>query len=148
LIAGHQRSDQGTSCGEPRSKRDQTKDIHWEKIAMGAGTLVFYMGVKNLQNIMRKLIEHGRPPETPVAVISNGTLLTQQTVVGTLRDIAEKAWSANINPPAIIIVGDVVTLREKLRWFENGSLSISQAKPWLNSIQKRKALSAQEPFCS
>jgi uroporphyrinogen III methyltransferase/synthase len=90
--------------------------LDWSKIATGLGTLVFFMGVKNLSEIARALVEHGRHPRTPVAVIRWGTRAEQQVVTGTLADIVSKA--AGVTPPAITVVGEVVSLREHLNWFE------------------------------
>jgi uroporphyrinogen III methyltransferase/synthase len=90
--------------------------LDWSKIATGLGTLVFFMGVKNLPEITHALIEHGRDPRTPVAVIRWGTRAEQQVVTGTLADIVSKA--AGMSPPAITVVGEVVSLREHLNWFE------------------------------
>jgi len=104
---------------------DPTKpdsDINWEKLATGTGTLVFLMGVKNLPLIVEKLKECGRPSDTPIALIRWGTTTKQATMIGTLTDIVEKVKMANFKPPAITIVGDVVSLREKLKWFENKPL--------------------------
>ena len=104
---------------------DPTKNetsIQWDKIATATGTLIFLMGVSNLKMIREKLIENGRNKETPIALIRLGTRVEQQTVVGTLEDIVEKVEQAKLTSPAIIIIGDVVTLREKLAWFENKAL--------------------------
>jgi uroporphyrinogen III methyltransferase/synthase len=104
---------------------DPTKEetsIHWASLAAGIGTLVFFMGVKNLPNIAKSLIDHGKPPDTPVALIRWGTTPRQQTVSGTLETIVEKAAAAGMKAPAIIVVGDVVNLRQSLKWFENRPL--------------------------
>jgi len=104
---------------------DPTKDessIDWEKLATGVGTLVFLMGVGNLAKIARHLIRHGRSPQTPVAVIQRGTVPQQRTVTGELGDISEKVRDAGMRPPAIIVVGDVVKLRQELNWFETKPL--------------------------
>ncbi len=104
---------------------DPTKEksnIHWDKLATAAGTLVFLMGVGNLKKISERLIACGRSFKTPAAVIRRGTLSDQETVTGTLQDIAERTEKAGIRPPAIIVVGDVVTLREELNWFETRPL--------------------------
>ncbi|MDH3798610.1 MAG: uroporphyrinogen-III C-methyltransferase [Desulfobacterales bacterium] len=93
--------------------------IDWSSLAAGIGTLVFFMGVKNLPNITKRLIDHGKPPDTPVALIRWGTTPHQQTVSGTLETIVEKARAADLKAPAIIVVGDVVNLRQSLKWFEN-----------------------------
>jgi uroporphyrinogen III methyltransferase/synthase len=78
-------------------------------------TLVILMGLANLPTIVEQLIVHGRSPRTPAAVIRSGTTCEQESVVGTLADIVEK--SALINTPALIIVGDVVSLADRLHWF-------------------------------
>lgn len=98
---------------------DPTKEatgIAWDKIATGIGTLVFFMGVGQLPEIAAKLTRHGRSPLTPAAVIRWGTRAEQEVVTGTLADLAEKC--RGMKPPALIVVGEVVGLREKLRWFE------------------------------
>ena len=100
----------------------ETSSIAWDKLATCAGTLVFLMGVGNLPQIAKTLMEYGRPPDTPVALVHRGTVPAQKTVVGTLRDIAERAKKENLKPPAIIVVGDIVKLREALNWFENKPL--------------------------
>ncbi|MEJ2102517.1 MAG: uroporphyrinogen-III C-methyltransferase [Desulfobacterales bacterium] len=96
--------------------------INWSSLASGIGTLVFFMGVKNLPNITRNLIDHGKSADTPVALIQWGTTSSQKTVTGTLEKIAEKARSAGIKAPAIIVIGEVVHLRNKLKWFEQRPL--------------------------
>lgn len=96
--------------------------IAWDKISTGAGTLVFLMGMANLPHIARRLVDSGRPPETPVALVSWGTRPEQRTLVGTLEDISEKAVTARFQNPTVIVVGEVVTLRDKLSWFENKPL--------------------------
>jgi uroporphyrinogen III methyltransferase/synthase len=98
---------------------DPTKEetgIAWDKIATGIGTLVFFMGVGQLPEIVGKLMRHGRSPSTPAAVIRWGTRAEQEVVTGTLADLADKC--RGMKPPALIVVGEVVALREKLRWFE------------------------------
>ncbi len=100
---------------------DPTKEeskIAWEKISTGAGTLVFLMGIGNLPNIATQLIKNGRDPHTPVALIRWGTLPEQETLLGDLSNIAERASERNLRPPVIILVGEVAALREKLNWFE------------------------------
>ncbi len=86
------------------------------------GTLVFLMGVKNLPYITENLIKQGKSPDTPVAVIQWGTLPKQKTVVATLKDIVQEVKKAGITAPAIIIVGEVVKLRDKFNWFETKPL--------------------------
>ena len=100
----------------------EVSEIDWERLSLGSGTVVFFMGVKNLPEIAANLIDHGRSPETPVALIRWGTRPEQETLVGTLADIAEKARKAGFKAPAITVVGEVVHLRESLRWFDNRPL--------------------------
>jgi len=99
-----------------------TSSIVWDKLATGAGTLVFLMGVGNLPQISESLMKHGRSPDTPVAVIRRGTTAEQATWVGNLENIGRIAQENRIRPPAIIVVGDVVRLREDLNWFETRPL--------------------------
>ncbi len=104
---------------------DPTKEeskVHWDRISTGIGTLVFFMGMKNLQNIVDNLIANGRNPETPIALIQWGTRTDQKVVTGVLKDIVPKVKEAKLGPPAIIVVGDVVRLREKLNWYESKPL--------------------------
>ncbi|MBI4553224.1 MAG: uroporphyrinogen-III C-methyltransferase [Candidatus Latescibacteria bacterium] len=96
--------------------------IDWQALAAGIGTLVFYMGAKNLPSIVEHLIAHGKPAGTPVALIQWGTKPSQRTLVGTLADIVPRAQQAAFKPPVLIIVGDVVRLREQLNWFETKPL--------------------------
>jgi len=104
---------------------DPTKNetaIKWEHLASTHGTLIFLMGMENLGLIAAKLMEHGKNPATPVALIMWGTRPEQRTLVGRLNDIAELARTQGFANPAIIIVGEVVGLREKLQWFEQKPL--------------------------
>ena len=95
-------------------------DVDWQKIATGVSTLVFFMGIGNLKMIVTNLIEHGRDPRTPAAIISCGTQETQETLVGSLGEIAGKIehTTVMVKVPAIIVIGDVVGLRDELNWFE------------------------------
>ena len=85
-------------------------------LAQGIDTLVFLMGIHNLPMIIASLKEAGRSPQTPIALIEQGTLPEQKVVVGTLANIMDQA--AEVQPPAIIVVGEVVNLRSTLNWFE------------------------------
>ena len=85
-------------------------------------TMVFLMGLNNLESIMKKLLESGRKPSTPVAVISSGTLPEQRSVVGTISDIAEKTRVLDVQTPATIVVGEVASLAEAIGWYEKKPL--------------------------
>lgn len=104
---------------------DPTKDqsnIDWASLAKGIGTLVFLMGVRNLPHIVDRLKQNGKPADTPAALVRWGTTSQQQTVTGTLDNIVEKARAADMKAPAIIIIGEVVSLRDNLQWFEQRPL--------------------------
>ncbi len=110
LVTGHE---------DPAKKMSS---LNWEKLSTAVGTLVFYMGMANLETICEQLIAHGRSPETPVATIRWATTPKQETLTGTLATIVEQVRSADFKPPALIFVGEVVALRESLRWFDNRPL--------------------------
>ncbi|PYZ91721.1 uroporphyrinogen-III C-methyltransferase [Salipaludibacillus keqinensis] len=107
VVAGHRRKD------------GKQEEINWQSLAVGVDTLVFYMGVKQIQLIQEKLLLHGRPPSTPVAIIQWGTCEVQKTVTGELGTIVKELETKKIASPAIIVVGEVVRLREDLAWFED-----------------------------
>ena len=96
--------------------------IRWEHLATGVDTLIFLMGVANLPLITKNLMAHGRPADTPAAIIRWGTRSNQETYVTTVGEAAEMVQRDSIRPPAIFIVGDVVNLREQLRWFDRADL--------------------------
>lgn len=110
IITGHESPD----------KLDRT--IHWDKVTNATGTLIFLMGVAKIGYIAEQLIKHGKPPQTPVALIRWGTRVEQRTVTGTLETIEEVVRSADFKPPAVIVVGEVVLQREKLQWYERKPL--------------------------
>ena len=88
--------------------------VDWARLATSADTLVILMGLGRLREIVSALRAHGRRPDTPVAVIQHGTTATQQTVVGTLADIGARVAAVGLVPPILIVVGEVVALRERL----------------------------------
>ena len=105
---------------EDPAKEDSALD--WAALARFPGTLVFYMGIKNLEVIAERLTAAGRPPEEPAAVVARGTLPDQRTVTGTLADIAGRVADAGIRPPAITLIGPVAALRDRLAWLERRPL--------------------------
>ena len=125
-------------AGIPLTHRDYTSDVafvtghedptkaessvNWKALATGIGTLVFFMGVKNLPTIAANLVANGRSADTPAAVIRWGTTPKQKTVTATLGTIVEETRRAGIKAPAIIIVGGVVNLRKTMQWFEKRPL--------------------------
>ncbi|MFH1283821.1 MAG: uroporphyrinogen-III C-methyltransferase [bacterium] len=88
------------------------------EILSQSGTLVIYMGVGNLKKIIKKVIETGKSAETPVAIIKDISLISQQLIRGTLDDIVRKAEEAHLTPPAIIIIGEVAGMNRKYNWSE------------------------------
>jgi uroporphyrinogen III methyltransferase / synthase len=142
FITGHE---------DPAKEESQ---IAWDKIATGIGTLVFLMGVGNLPRIASELVKHGRSPQTPVALIRWGTLPEQETYLGTLSTIGKVAEIHKVKPPVIILVGEVVALRDKLNWFETLPLfgrkivvtrSREQASDLSERLQKLGALPIEFP---
>ncbi len=97
-------------------------NINWEQLATAVDTLVVYMGVAHLRQIVERLMTHGRNPQTPVSLIRVGTTPQQQIVQGTLEDIVQKVAAAQLESPAIIVIGEVNRLREQLRWFDTKPL--------------------------
>ncbi|MBU5427534.1 uroporphyrinogen-III C-methyltransferase [Tissierella pigra] len=102
--------------------KDEEEELDWKSLSALKGTLVFLMGVSNLKNISENLMKNGKSKDTPTAIINWGTTSNQKTVIGRLSNIYDKAIEENIKPPSLIVVGDVVGLREKLNFFENKPL--------------------------
>jgi uroporphyrinogen III methyltransferase / synthase len=107
-----------TGHGDPEAEEEHGR-LDWAALARFPGTLVVYMGVTHLAAICRTLLKLGKPGATPAAVVEWGTIAFQRTQVATLATIAEAARKASVHPPALLIVGSVVALREKLTWFES-----------------------------
>ena len=104
---------------------DPTKpnsSVDWETLAKSSDTLAILMGRATLRVIADALIRYGRAPDTPVALVQWGTEPYQRTLVATLSDVADKADAAGIRAPAVTVVGDVVALRDTIRWFDKGPL--------------------------
>ncbi|MDQ1239569.1 MAG: uroporphyrinogen methyltransferase / synthase [Thermodesulfobacteriota bacterium] len=105
---------------EDPSKEESALD--WHLLARSPGTLVFLMGIKNLSNISRALIQHGMKPETPSAVVMWGTTPDQKSVFSSLESLPFEATKAGIKAPAVVVVGPVAALGRQLAWFENKAL--------------------------
>jgi uroporphyrin-III C-methyltransferase/precorrin-2 dehydrogenase/sirohydrochlorin ferrochelatase len=97
--------------------KDGSVDLDWESLAKPAQTIVFYMGLHSIPVIGRELVAHGLPKETPVALVQKGTTSKQRIYIETLESLADLAEREQLQPPTIIIVGEVVSLQEKLSWF-------------------------------
>jgi siroheme synthase len=96
--------------------KDGSADLDWIGLARKEQTVVIYMGLQGLPTICEKLIQHGLPMEWPAAIVQQGTTARQKTVVGTLSTLPALAEAAQLKAPTLIIVGSVVSLREKLAW--------------------------------
>lgn len=97
--------------------KDGSVDLDWEKLAKPAQTIVFYMGLHSIPAISRELVAHGLPETTPVALVQQGTTRKQRVYIETLGSMQDLNQREELKPPTIIIVGDVVSLHEKLSWF-------------------------------
>jgi uroporphyrinogen III methyltransferase/synthase len=106
VVTGHKAFEKGKS------------HIAWDKLSASTDTLVVLMGIGNLSFVVNQLIRNHKSPSTPVAVITHGTTGRQRCVTGTLQDIIEKVKSENLQPPSVVVVGDVVQLQKNLRWFD------------------------------
>ncbi len=105
---------------EDPTKKDTR--MQWDVYAKSNATLVFLMGVKNLENIVKNLMIHGKPSDTPIALVRWGTTARQETVTGTLETIVGLVKQAKLKSPAIIVIGHVVSLRDELAWFDKKPL--------------------------
>lgn len=104
IVTGHE---------DPTKKE---KSIKWDKLATAVDTIVILMGVENLESIIKNLINHGLSTDTKIAVIQNGTLKEQKVIIGNFNNIRKKMNDASIKPPCVIIIGDVVSLSDKIKW--------------------------------
>jgi uroporphyrinogen III methyltransferase/synthase len=136
FVTGHE--------SDEKNARNETK-IDWNALTK-IGTLVFLMGVKNLNNIVSKLIANGKDAHTPAALIRQGTSCEQTTLVAELGSIHSLAQTHNLQPPALLVVGEVVTLREHLNWFERKPLlgkGVLLTRPLAQARELARLLSAQ-----
>jgi uroporphyrinogen III methyltransferase/synthase len=104
FVTGHQKSD---------------SELDWSALARFPGTLVVYMGVARLASIAQQLLRHGKPPDTPAAIVRWATTADQQTLTTTLGGLADTVQAIGVAPPAVVIVGPVVSLRQGPSWFES-----------------------------
>lgn len=99
-----------------------TAETRWELLGEAADTLLVLMGMRNLPEIVARIIDGGRSPTTPAAVVMNGTLPTQRVVEAPLAELPARAAEAGVTAPAVVVVGDVVKLRDTLAWYERQPL--------------------------
>ncbi|AEB76680.1 uroporphyrinogen-III C-methyltransferase [Clostridium botulinum] len=102
--------------------KEEGAELNWKSISSLEGTLVFLMGVSNLKNICNSLIKEGKNKFTKAAIINWASTTKQKVVVGNLENIYEKAMAEKISSPSLIVIGEVVSLRDKLNFFENKPL--------------------------
>ena len=117
-------------------------NINWEAIAKEKGTLVFMMGLNNLGAIIENLLKYGKDENTKVAVIMRGTSSKQKKVVGTIKDIEKKVEEAKLQSPCIIVMGEVVSLNDKLNWYEKKPLfglniCVTRSREQSSNLKKR-----------
>ena len=103
--------------------KDGTSNLPWNDLVAPAQTLVFYMGLVGLPTICAELIRHGRAANTPAALVQQGTTRNQRVFTGTLADLPELVAQHEVHAPTLVIVGEVVQLRDKLAWFEGSQIS-------------------------
>jgi uroporphyrinogen III methyltransferase/synthase len=130
--------------GHEREGKD--KSLNWEVISKLDGTLVFLMGIKNIEKIVQKLLNYGKDPYTPAAVVMEGTTPKQKVVTGKLIDIPSLVRKEGIKNPGVFAVGDVVALRDRLKWYENKKLfgkRILLTRTYEQSQQMKKILSEE-----
>ncbi|WEG12991.1 uroporphyrinogen-III C-methyltransferase [Pullulanibacillus sp. KACC 23026] len=100
-------------------KAGEVDESKWKTLANGIDTLAIYMGVRELPKIVANLVKHGKAAATPIALIEWGTTSKQRTVTGTLETIVRQAAEAKIQNPTMIVIGEVVSLREQIQWFDS-----------------------------
>jgi len=139
------RGEAGREEPSPGDLDQAETDTDWAALAAFPGTLVFYMGVRQLPQIAESLIAAGRPADEPVAIVERGTLPDQRTVTGTLADIAEIARGAEVRAPSITIVGPVAGLAGQLAWREDRtqyplrgqSIAVTRARAQASGLARR-----------
>jgi uroporphyrin-III C-methyltransferase len=110
--------------------------VDWPQLATAVDTLVVFMGAQKIEDIARNLIENGRPPETPLALVSRGTLGDQTIRISRLGEVRTRFKDRGFDSPSIIIIGEVVRLSEELQWFE---------PDWLSAVTDLSAVAADRP---
>ncbi len=130
MITGHEAEDKIDSS------------IHWQSLATSNSTLAFYMGVRNLPRICENLTKYGLDAQTPAALIRWGTTTRQEVLVGTVTSLPRLAKEADFKPPALLLIGKVVSLRAKLKWFERRPLFakrivVTRARSQASELSKR-----------
>ncbi len=128
----------------------EATSINWKGLATGVDTLIFLMGVGRLAEIVDRLVEHGRDADTPVAVIEWGTLPQQRAITATLGTVVRAVADTSIGSPAITVVGEVASLRERMRWFDNRPLFgkrvlVTRTRQQASGLSRALAAQGAEP---
>jgi siroheme synthase len=105
--------------------KGEEDNVDWSALSRPGHTVVFYMGLNQLQNIVARLREHGAPETRAAAIIEQGTRPSQRVVTATLSDLVQKAAEAQVESPALLIVGEVTRLHEALHWFNARSVEVA-----------------------
>jgi len=105
--------------------KGESDNVDWAALARPGHTVVFYMGLNQLENIVARLREHGVPETRAVALIEHGTRPSQRVVTATIADLVQKAADAQVESPALLIVGEVTRLHEALHWFNTRSVELA-----------------------
>ena len=121
FVTGHEKEEAYRASEANARDPGAASDLDWSALAK-LPCVAFYMGVKSLPRICQKLIEHGMDPQMPDATIRWGTTPKQQTVTATVSDLPQRVAQANLGPPALTIIGRVVSLRQTINWFETRPL--------------------------
>ena len=100
--------------------KDGSVNLDWERLSKPYQTIVFYMGLQSIEILSRELLAHGMPQDTPAALVQQGTTPNQRVFVETIATLPTLVEREEVKPPTLIIVGEVVRLREKLKWFDGG----------------------------
>lgn len=129
FVTGHVKDEAG------QDETDKGDALDWSHLARPAQTVVFYMGLGHLEQILLRLREHGAPQSRAAAIVEQGTRAAQRVVTGTLADLAQKAQAAGVQSPALLIVGEVTRLHDTLRWF-NTAPSQQHAAPLFAALNE------------
>ena len=101
-------------CHRLQGGREGGPGVSWDKLSTGTNTLVILLGMGNVENLIEQLIKNNKPRSIPVAVITHGTTSTQRCVIGALQDIVKRVKAKNLQPPSVVIVGEVIRFHERL----------------------------------
>jgi uroporphyrin-III C-methyltransferase/precorrin-2 dehydrogenase/sirohydrochlorin ferrochelatase len=102
-------------------RKENSEDLNWAMLSHANQTVVFYMGLDNVERICDALKKHGRDENTPAALIEKGTTPSQRVLIGNLNTLPELVKNNEVRAPTLIVVGEVVDLHSQLNWFKSGN---------------------------